>query len=179
MASSELRCLVLADTHLRPGRSLPPAVHAAAAEADVILHAGDLVHPCAFEELAPYGPIHAVLGNNDTAFVGKLPDRLEVELSGVRVALIHDSGTRSGRERRLRRWFPEAAVVIFGHSHEPEDREGVDGQRLFNPGSPTDRRRQPQHSFGLLHLGGGKIIDHRIVTIPPPGASIRAATRTR
>jgi predicted phosphodiesterase len=81
--------------------------------------------------------------------------------------MVHDSGARKGRPARMRRWFPDADVVVFGHSHEPIDDEGVDGQRLFNPGSPTQRRRQPHRSMGVLELGGGRILDHRIVTLDP------------
>ena len=92
-----------------------------------------------------------------------LPERLVLDLNGVRVAMIHDSGARSGRENRMRRWFPDADVVVFGHSHDPVDAEGTDGQRLFNPGSPTQRRRQPQPSFGLLEVDDGRLTRHEIV----------------
>jgi predicted phosphodiesterase len=77
--------------------------------------------------------------------------------------MVHDSGARKGRENRMRRWFPEADVVVFGHSHDPVDDEGADGQRLFNPGSPTQRRRQPHASFGVLEVDGGRLTGHRIV----------------
>jgi len=106
-----------------------------------------------------------VLGNNDLALVGRLPDRLELELDGVRIGMVHDSGTSGGRERRMRRWFPRADLVIFGHSHDPVDAEGDDGQRLFNPGSAVQRRRQPQRTIGLLDLAAGRIVEHRIVPV--------------
>lgn len=121
-------------------------------------------------------PVHAVLGNNDVALRGALPDRLEVELAGVRVALVHDAGARAGRERRLHRWFPDAALVVFGHSHEPVDIEGVGGQRLFNPGSALQRRRQPHRTFGRLELTGGRVVRHEIVVVgesSPTGADVR------
>lgn len=161
-----VRVAVLADTHLRAGgRALPEAAWAVVRSADVVLHAGDVVEAHLLDQLGAAAPVHAVLGNNDHGLERLLPDRLELELGGVRVAMVHDSGARAGRPARLRRWFPEAAVVVFGHSHEPIDEEGVDGQRLFNPGSPTQRRRQPSCSVGVLELGGGAVVDHRIVVV--------------
>jgi predicted phosphodiesterase len=116
--------------------------------------------------LAERAPLHAVLGNNDTALAGTLPDRLELVLAGVRVAMVHDSGARAGRERRMKRWFPDADLVAFGHSHQPVDAEGVDGQRLFNPGSAVQRRRQPHKTMGLLTLAGGRVAAHGVVPLP-------------
>ena len=132
---------------------------------DAVLHAGDVVTADLLDALRARRPVHAVLGNNDHALVGVLPDRLELELGGVRVAMVHDSGARAGRERRMRRWFPGAQVVVFGHSHEPVDAEGVDGQRLFNPGSAVQRRRQPRRTVGLLELGGGRVVRHEILPV--------------
>ena len=161
-----VRVAVLADTHLRGGgRPLPATAWDLVRSADLVLHAGDVVEAHLLDELATAAPVHAVLGNNDHGLERLLPDRLELELDGVRVAMVHDSGARAGRPARLRRWFPEAAVVVFGHSHEPIDEEGVDGQRLFNPGSPTQRRRQPSCSVGVLELGEGAVVDHRIVVV--------------
>jgi uncharacterized protein len=161
-----VRVAVLADTHLRPGgRWLPDAVVAHLRTADVILHAGDIVSGALLDELAGYGPTHAVLGNNDVDLVGALPEVLELDLAGVAVAMIHDSGPRAGRAGRLRRRFPEADVVVFGHSHDPVDEPGIDGQLLFNPGSPTQRRRQPHPTMGLLTLEGGAVVDSRIVVV--------------
>jgi hypothetical protein len=108
-----------------------------------------------------------VLGNNDHLLVGSLPESVELELAGVRVAMVHDSGAREGREARLRRRFPDAAIVVYGHSHLPEDRVGVDRQRLFNPGSPTQRRRAPHRTYGRLTLAGGRIRRHEVVGLPP------------
>jgi putative phosphoesterase len=132
---------------------------------DAVLHAGDVVTADLLDALRARRPVHAVLGNNDHALVGSLPDRLELELGGVRVAMVHDSGARAGRERRMRRWFPEAKVVVFGHSHEPVDAEGVDGQRLFNPGSAVQRRRQPRRTVGVLELAGGRVVRHEILPV--------------
>jgi hypothetical protein len=80
--------------------------------------------------------------------------------------MIHDSGPRAGREGRLARRFPGADVVVYGHSHIPEDREGLDGQRLFNPGSATDRRAQPVHTYGVLEIEDGRLAHHEIVAVP-------------
>src|SRR4051794_37692857 len=146
-----MRALVLADTHIRSStRRLPAPVYAALRRADVILHAGDVVTIDLLEELETYAPVHTVLGNNDRSLVGALPETLELDLDGVSVAMIHDSGARRGRAARMKRRFPEAAIVVYGHSHQPEDALGEDGQRLFNPGSPTERRRAPTRTFGVL-----------------------------
>jgi hypothetical protein len=163
------RVLVLADTHIRPGRSrrLPDEVYAALEHTDVILHAGDVVTADLLHELSGFAPVHAVLGNNDHALAGALPETLEVELAGVRLALIHDSGPTAGREGRMARRFPTADVVIFGHSHAPLVTTGLGGQLLFNPGSPTERRAQPRHTYGQLELSRGRIVKQRIVAVEP------------
>jgi uncharacterized protein len=164
--SSPLRLLVLADTHLHADLSrLPPEVWRELERCDAVLHAGDVVTADLLDALRARRPVHAVLGNNDRALAGALPDRLELDLAGVRIALVHDSGARAGRERRLRRWFPDADVVVFGHSHEPVDADGVDGQRLFNPGSAVQRRRQPRRTIGVLELAAGEIVGHAIVPV--------------
>jgi putative phosphoesterase len=159
--------LVLSDTHIRRDgrRTLPAGVREAAARADVVLHAGDVVVPEVLADLGDYAPVTAVLGNNDHELVGELPTSLVVELAGVRVAMVHDSGPSAGRPARLRRMFPDADVVVFGHSHMPLDDEGVEGQRLFNPGSPTERRRAPTRTVGLLELDGGLVVSHQLVDL--------------
>ncbi len=151
--------MVLSDTHIRPGRNrrLPVAVYAALEEAEAILHAGDVVTHDLLDELSGFAPVHAVLGNNDHDLVGVLPESLELELGGVQVAMVHDSGATAGREPRLHRRFPDAALVVYGHSHAAFDGPGDGGQRLFNPGSPTERRAQPRHSFGVLDLDRGAL----------------------
>lgn len=151
---------MLADTHLRGGlERLPESVTRALEGADAVLHAGDVTSPQALDELRRRRPLHAVLGNNDLALRGLLPEVLELELEGVRLAMVHDSGPRTGRPGRLRRRFPEAELVVFGHSHVPVDELGVGGQRLFNPGSPTQRRSQPRPTFGRLCLWRGRITE--------------------
>ena len=144
---------VIADTHIpRRARELPDGLLPHLERADLILHAGDLMDPSLLDELATYAPVRAVRGNLDPQEV-KLPESLEFEFGGVRIAMIHDSGPKKGRRNRMRRRFPEARVVVFGHSHIPwlEDEEGL---LLLNPGSPTDRRRQPEHTFALLSVEG-------------------------
>ena len=163
-----MRAVVLSDTHIRRGasRRLPDAVYAALESADVILHAGDLVVGDVLDELSGFAPVHAVLGNNDHELFGVLPERLTVDVGGVLVAIVHDSGARGGRAERVRRWFPDAGVVVYGHSHEPDDSVGRDGLRLFNPGSPTERRRQPIHTYGELDVVDGEIRSLRVVPLP-------------
>ncbi|MBV8960279.1 MAG: metallophosphoesterase family protein [Actinobacteria bacterium] len=160
-----MRLLVLADTHLRAGRSLPASVVAAVERADGVLHAGDVTEAELLDELAARKPLWAVLGNNDRTLSDRLPEVIEEIFDGVPVAMVHESGARKGREARLHRRFPDARVVVFGHSHEPVDVLGVGGQRLFNPGSPTQRRRQPVATFGWLKLERGRILEHRIVPV--------------
>lgn len=162
-----MRVLVLADTHIRRGgtRRLPDAVYAEMEQVDAILHAGDLVAPELLDELGGFAPVHAVLGNNDHELVGRLPEIECIELGGVAVAMIHDSGPRAGREGRMARRFPAARIVVYGHSHIPDSHEGTGGQLLFNPGSPTDRRAQPAHTYGVLEVDGGTVMARRIVTL--------------
>ena len=124
-------------------------------KADLILHAGDLMDPRLLDELAAYAPVYAVRGNLDPPDSG-LPETLEFELGGVPVAMIHDSGPKRGRRNRMRRRFPEARVVVFGHSHIPWLEDGG-GLLLLNPGSPTDKRRQPDHTFAFLGVEGGRV----------------------
>lgn len=159
-----MRLLVIADTHLRAGRPLPDAVWAAVDRADGVLHAGDVTEAELLDELASRRPLWAVLGNNDRTLADRLPTVVEETLGGVPIAMVHDSG-RQGREARMKRRFPDARVVVFGHSHEPIDTLGVEGQRLFNPGSPTQRRRQPVPTYGWLKLDRGRVLEHRIVPV--------------
>jgi uncharacterized protein len=165
--SERLRVVVVADTHLRADgpRSLPEAALAVLDGCDAILHAGDILDLATLEGLAATAPTWAVLGNNDRTLAGRLPEIRLVELGGVRIGMVHDSGARTGRARRLHRMFPDAALVVFGHSHEPFDEEGVDGQRLFNPGSPTERRAQPTRTIGELVVGGGRLHEARIIDL--------------
>ncbi|MGI8331245.1 metallophosphoesterase family protein [Actinomadura scrupuli] len=162
-----MKVVVLADTHApRRWRSCPPRVAERLRGADLILHAGDVCTAGVLEELAGYAPVRAVLGNNDGPDVAAwgAPETLELELEGLPVAMIHDSGQARGRTTRMRRRFPAAELVIFGHSHIPLDETG-DGVRIFNPGSPTDRRRQPHGTVGLLTVEHGRLVEAGIVPV--------------
>jgi uncharacterized protein len=163
----DMRVVVLSDTHApRRWRSCPPAVAARLRAADLILHAGDVCVPSVLDELAAYAPVHVVCGNNDGPDVVAwgAPETLSLDIEGLRVAMIHDSGQATGRTSRMRRLFPAADLVVFGHSHIPLDQTG-DGVRIFNPGSPTDRRRQPRGTIGLLRISDGELVDARIVPV--------------
>ncbi|MBW3650233.1 MAG: metallophosphatase family protein [Actinobacteria bacterium] len=159
-----MRVVVLADTHVRSGgrRRLPDGVYDLLQRADAILHAGDVLVADLLHELSGFAPVFAVLGNNDVELSGLLPTERVEELAGMRVGMIHDSGPSSGRAARMRRRFPDSGLVVYGHSHIPYDGPGADGQWLFNPGSPTDRRSQPHHTAGLLDLDDGRMIHHEI-----------------
>jgi len=134
--------------------------------ADLILHAGDVCTASVLTELAQYAPVTAVLGNNDDPGVAAwgAAETAELELDGLRVAMIHDSGPATGRLARMRRRFPAAGLVVFGHSHIPLD-VSSDRLRIFNPGSPTDRRRQPRGTLGLLTIEAGELTQASIVAV--------------
>jgi uncharacterized protein len=154
-----VRVAVISDTHLpRGGRRLPAACVEQLRAADVILHAGDVVSAPAFEELAALGPpLHAVHGNMDDATLrDRLPPTLVVDLGGLGIGMTHDPGPRDGREERLARRFPGCAVVVYGHTHEPQ--VGRAGEMwILNPGSPTERRRAPSHTMLVLELAESRI----------------------
>jgi uncharacterized protein len=162
-----VKVVVLADTHApRRWKACPPRVGAHLRGADLILHAGDVCTAAVLEELAGYAPVHAVRGNNDGPDVAAwgAPDTLELDLAGLRVAMIHDSGPATGRPVRLRRRFRDADLVVFGHSHIPLD-HAENGQQIFNPGSPTDRRRQPHGTLGVLDIADGHLVSAQIVPV--------------
>jgi putative phosphoesterase len=166
-----IRALVVSDTHIRRGgsRTLPGAVLSAAERADVVLHAGDIMTASVLEALSELAPVHAVLGNNDLELIGRLPESTQLVLDGVTVAMVHDSGPAEGRPRRLKRWFPDAGVVVFGHSHLPYNGPGLDGQWLLNPGSATERRRAPTHTMAWLTLRDGQVAGAELVDIDHAG----------
>jgi uncharacterized protein len=163
------RLAVIADTHLPRGRRrLPEACVARLREADLILHAGDLVTAAVLDELEALGPpVHAVLGNVDEAgLAGRLPERTVVQVGGVRIGMIHDAGPARGRLERQRAAFPGCDAVVFGHSHIPLHERSPDGAfQLFNPGSPTDRRRQPVHTMGS-GVVAGRGLELTLVELP-------------
>jgi putative phosphoesterase len=154
------RVLVLSDTHLRPGRArrLPDAVYDELDRADLVLHAGDIVTADLLAELSGFAPTYAVLGNNDLdPALSHLPGTRVLDVEGVTIGMVHDSGPTPGRARRVRALFPAADAVVFGHSHTPCNETGLDGQLLFNPGSPTERRMQPVHTYGVFEVEGSSL----------------------
>jgi putative phosphoesterase len=150
---------VISDTHMpRGSRALPTACVDALRASDLIIHAGDVVTAAVLEELEALGPpLVAVHGNADEqALRASLPGERTVDVGGARVAIVHDAGPATGRLARLRKRFPQADAVIFGHSHIPLH-EAMDGFQIFNPGSPTERRRAPERTMGLARVTGGEI----------------------
>jgi putative phosphoesterase len=150
---------VIADTHLpRGARRLPDACVERIAEADLLLHAGDFSTLEVLRELEAIGPpVAGVQGNVDSADLRRLlPAERVVDAEGARIGMIHDAGPRTGRLERLRRHFGDrAGVVVFGHSHLPLHEQAPDGFQILNPGSPTERRRAPTHTMGLIHVRDG------------------------
>jgi len=162
-----VRVIVLADTHApRRWRACPPRVAEQLRGADLILHAGDVCTALVLEELAEYAPVVAVLGNNDAPDVADwgAAQTAELDLDGLRASMLHDTGPAVGRLTRMRRRFPGADLVVFGHSHIPLD-ESAYGLRIFNPGSPTDRRRQPYGTLGVLRIDSGRLVEATIVPV--------------
>jgi len=150
---------VLADTHMpKGGRRLPERAVELLGGVEAVLHAGDFFAVEVLREIEALcpGPVHAVHGNVDEGELrGLLPEELEVEPDGARIAIVHDAGPAKGRLGRMRARFPAADAVVFGHSHLPLHEE-EDGFQIFNPGSPTERRRSPRHSIGLLRVDAGR-----------------------
>lgn len=149
---------MISDTHLPRGRRLlPDRCVELLRRADLILHAGDVVTAEVLADIEALGPpVAAVHGNVDSAELRRrLPAERIVEAAGTRIAMLHDAGPARGRLDRMRARFPDAAAVVFGHSHVPLHEER-DGFQIFNPGSPTDRRRQPRHTMGLGRIAGGR-----------------------
>jgi uncharacterized protein len=174
VAALRTNLLLIADTHLGPGQGsrLTSRIASQLAAADAILHAGDISDASVLAELcdsAPHAEVHAVAGNTDHSF--ELPVRLTLELGGCTVALVHNSGGAAGRTARLRRWFPEADLVVFGHSHLPwheVHRRTRDNhtQHHVNPGSALLRRREPTCTVAQVLLVGGAVahVHHIAVT---------------
>lgn len=159
-----MRIAVLADTHIpKRAKTLPDSAWKIVKTAQVILHAGDVLTKEFLDQLAQIAPLYAVRGNNDIE-LSSLPETLEFELENINFAMIHDSGPKKQRSERMRKRFPEAHVVVFGHSHIPINQYEHD-LLLFNPGSPTDRRTQPHLTMGLLELSHGKMQNAEILTL--------------
>jgi uncharacterized protein len=154
-----MRLAVISDTHLpRGARVLPPACVNHLREADAILHAGDFIDVSVLDELEALGPpVYGVRGNVDSSrLMARLPATRIVDAAGARIAMVHDAGPADRRFARLRARFPDADAVVFGHSHIPLLEEH-DGFAIFNPGSPTERRRAPHHTMGLATVHHARI----------------------
>ncbi|WP_217915755.1 metallophosphoesterase family protein [Miltoncostaea marina] len=175
------RVALISDTHMpRRGRALPPACLERLRAADLIVHAGDWSDMAAVELVRAVGPpVVGVRGNvEDAAVRAALPETAEVELApGVRLGVVHDAGPEAGRLARLRRRFPGAAAVVFGHSHIPLWEVAADGFAIVNPGSPTDRRRQPRCTMAELEAGpaaggGGAAPRVRFLAVDAPAGPL-------
>jgi uncharacterized protein len=163
-----VRLLLLADTHVpRRARDLPRQVWEEVAQADVVFHAGDWVTPELLDNLTTKASrLVACWGNNDGPVLrSRLPERADVLLEGLHFTVVHETGAAAGREARMSRCYPDSDVLIFGHSHIPWDTTTSTGLRLLNPGSPTDRRRQPACTYMTATADGGQLTDvvlHRL-----------------
>jgi putative phosphoesterase len=159
---------VIADTHLpRGARRIPDACVDRMRDADLVIHAGDISTRAVLDDLEAIGPpVVAVHGNVDSAELqNELPDARTVDADGARIAVVHDAGPRTGRLNRMRKRFPDAQAVVFGHSHIPlHEAAADDGFQIFNPGSPTERRRQPRHTMGVAKARDGAV-EFELITL--------------
>lgn len=163
------RLLLLADTHVpKRARELPDQVWHAVDDADVVFHAGDWVSASLLDDLSKRaGRLVGVYGNNDPeALRARLPEIADIVLDGIRFAMIHETGSAGGREARCEALFPDADVLVFGHSHIPWDTTTPRGLRLLNPGSPTDRRRQPVCTMMTAVADAGVLRSVELVPVP-------------
>lgn len=152
------KVLITSDTHLQLGARLPTPLLELAERADHVIHAGDLVRLDVVDTLAALAPITAVAGNVDDGDVAaRLPERATVELDGVQFGIVHDAGPGRGRHERLRECFPDASVIVYGHSHLPELERFDDDVWIVNPGSPTQRRAAPNHTMCWMELDDGVV----------------------
>ena len=166
-----MQLVLLADTHLpRRARDLPAAVWEAVDAADVVIHAGDWVSVDAHTALAARSRrLVACYGNNDgPALRERLPLVARADLDGLRLGVVHETGPATGRERRCDDEHPDLDVLVFGHSHIPWDTVTPRGMRLLNPGSPTDRRRQPFATFMTASVVGGRLVDVELLRLSRP-----------
>jgi putative phosphoesterase len=166
----------VSDTHVpKRARDLPLPLWAAIETADVVVHAGDWVDVALLDQLEQRSRrLVAVYGNNDHgALRERLPEVARVELEGVRFAVVHETGDAKGRERRCAERFPDVDVLVFGHSHIPWDTVADTGLRLLNPGSPTDRRRQPTGTYLTAVVDAGRLVDVTLHALPVPAGGPR------
>ncbi|MFD6952840.1 metal-dependent phosphodiesterase [Nocardiopsis sp. TSRI0078] len=163
-----MRVLLLSDTHIpRRARDLPDQVWREVERADTVVHAGDWCDLASLERLQERaGHLIGVYGNNDGPDLrARLPEVAHATLEGVRLAVVHETGDARGREKRCQERFADHDVLVFGHSHIPWDTTAPSGLRLLNPGSPTDRRRQPHHTYMTATLRDAQVHDvhlHRV-----------------
>jgi len=163
-----LRLVLLADTHVpKRAKALPDQLWSAVDTADVVFHAGDWVASDLLDQLEGRARrLVGVYGNNDGADLRlRLPEIARLELDGIRFAMIHEAGAAAGREARCQAKFPDADVLVFGHSHIPWDSTAPSGLRLLNPGSPTDRRRQPNRTYMRAVVESGKLDKVELVAL--------------
>jgi putative phosphoesterase len=164
-----MRLVILADTHVpHRARVLPTEVWQAVEEADVVIHAGDWVEVGLLDELEQRSrALIGVYGNNDgPALRARLPEVARAELDGLRLAVVHETGAAKGREQRCAAAFPDTDVLVFGHSHIPWDTVADNGMRLLNPGSPTDRRRQPECTYLTAGIENGNLTGVELHGLP-------------
>jgi uncharacterized protein len=157
-----VRLLLIADTHVpRRARDLPARVWDEVARADVVVHAGDWVSAELLDTLETRSArLVACWGNNDGPVLrARLPERADATLGGLRLTVVHETGGAAGRDARMSRLYPDSDVLVFGHSHIPWDTTTKTGLRLLNPGSPTDRRRQPFCSYMTAGVDNGELTD--------------------
>jgi uncharacterized protein len=164
-----VRLLLIADTHVpKRARDLPAQVWAEVDRADVVVHAGDWVDVALLDALeARAARLLGVVGNNDgPPLRARLPEVARADLDGLRLAVVHETGGAAGRERRADAAFPDTDVLVFGHSHIPWDTTTPGGTRLLNPGSPTDRRRQPACTYLTATAARGALVDVELHALP-------------
>ncbi|RSS19250.1 metallophosphoesterase [Streptomyces sp. WAC08401] len=164
-----MRLLIMSDTHLpKRAKALPEPLLARVPHADVVLHAGDWVDTATLDLLERLSRrLIGVYGNNDgPGLRARLPEVAHADLGGLRFGVVHETGAAQGRERRCAGRFPDLDVLVFGHSHIPWDTTADTGLRLLNPGSPTDRRRQPYCTYMTATAADGRLTDVELHRLP-------------
>jgi putative phosphoesterase len=164
-----MRLLIMSDTHVpKRARDLPAVLWDEVDAADIVVHAGDWVELALLDRLETRSRrLIGVYGNNDGPELrARLPEIARADLAGLRLAVVHETGPAKGRERRCAAAFPETDVLVFGHSHIPWDSVTDTGLRLLNPGSPTDRRRQPEHTYLTARIRSGELREVTLHAVP-------------